>query len=203
MIIVAPKHTRLGVPWAVTPQTTWAIPGQDIAADPEFARRLAAAITGLQLDAVAHREEHAIEVQLPLLARLRAQSAIVGIAIGESDLPQCQRFAQELADFLRGEESPPLLVVSSDLNHYASDQENRRLDRIALDALATLDPAHLFRTIRDQDISMCGVLPAVIVMQTLRNLGRLSQCRELAYGTSADAGGSHERVVGYAGLLLG
>ena len=34
------------------------------------ARRLAAAIPGLQLDAAAHKEEHSIEVHLPLLARL-------------------------------------------------------------------------------------------------------------------------------------
>ena len=50
---------------------------------------------------------------------------------------------------------------------------------------------------------MCGMLPAVIVMESLRHLGQLTTCREIAYATSADAGGSSDRVVGYAGLLLG
>ena len=203
VIILAPKHTRLGMPWAVTPHSMWAIPGGQVAADPDLAQRLANAITGLKLDATAHRDEHAIEVQLPLLAHLAPGTAVVGIAIGDCDLAKCQQFARELAEFLRGEEPRPLLVVSSDLNHYAQDAENRRLDRIALDALATRDPAHVFHTIRDQDISMCGVLPAVIALETLQHLGELSRHEELTYATSADAGGSLERVVGYAGVLWG
>ena len=74
VIILAPKHTRLGTPWAVAPHETWAVPGQAVRSDPELARRLADAIPGLQLDAAAHKDEHAIEVQLPLLARLGAHN---------------------------------------------------------------------------------------------------------------------------------
>jgi AmmeMemoRadiSam system protein B len=202
VIVLAPKHTRLGTPWAVAPHDIWAIPGQEIRSDPELARRLAAAIPGLQLDAAAHKDEHAIEVQLPLLARLAPTASVVGIVIGDGDLEQCQRFAKHLADFLRAEDPRPLLVISSDLNHYAPGDENRRLDRIAIDALGRLDPAHLFTTVREQDISMCGMLPAAIVMESLRHLAQLTTCREVAYATSADAGGGSDRVVGYAGLLL-
>ena len=88
------------------------------------------------------------------------------------------------------------------MNHYATESENRRLDQIALDALHQLDPALLFQTVREHDISMCGLLPAVIVMETLRNLGALETCRQVAYATSADAGASQDRVVGYAGMLF-
>jgi AmmeMemoRadiSam system protein B len=49
---------------------------------------------------------------------------------------------------------------------------------------------------------MCGVLPAVIVMQSLRLLGGLTACERVAYATSADASGDARRVVGYAGVLL-
>ncbi|MHB0955351.1 MAG: AmmeMemoRadiSam system radical SAM enzyme [Pirellulaceae bacterium] len=202
VIVLAPKHTRLGTPWAVAPHDTWSLPGQGMAADPDWARRLAEAVPGLNLDAAAHKEEHAIEVLLPLLRHVAPHSCVIGITIGDGDLEQCQRFAQHLANVLRKEEPRPLLVISSDLNHYAAEVENRRLDRLAIDALASRDPAHLFRTVREHDISMCGMLPAVIVMQSLRNLGQLTQCREVAYGTSADAGGSADRVVGYVGMLL-
>jgi AmmeMemoRadiSam system radical SAM enzyme/AmmeMemoRadiSam system protein B/AmmeMemoRadiSam system protein A len=202
LIVLAPKHTRLGTPWAVAPHDTWAIPGREIPSDPDLARRLAAAIPGLQLDAAAHREEHAIEVQLPLLARLAPGAAVVGIVIGDGDLDQCRRCAQHLADFLRNESPRPLLVISTDLNHYAPVEENRRLDRLALDALKCLDPDQLYATVRDHDISMCGMLPATIVLETLRRLNQLSACCEIAYATSAEAGGSSDRVVGYGGMLL-
>jgi AmmeMemoRadiSam system protein B len=96
-----------------------------------------------------------------------------------------------------------LLLISSDMNHFATEEENRRLDQIALGAMESLDPARLLETVRRHDISMCGVLPAVIVMETLRQLGKLHRSERVAYGTSADVSGDTSRVVGYAGLLLG
>jgi hypothetical protein len=52
-------------------------------------------------------------------------------------------------------------------------------------------------------ISMCGVLPAVIVLHALRLLGRASEALRVSYGTSADVSGDTSRVVGYAGMLFG
>jgi AmmeMemoRadiSam system radical SAM enzyme/AmmeMemoRadiSam system protein B/AmmeMemoRadiSam system protein A len=202
VIIVAPKHTRAGAPWAVAPHHAWAVPGHEVPGDVDLARRLADAVADLQLDAAAHREEHAIEVQLPLLARLAPKTRVVGIVVAGCDLEHCRRFAQGLTDVLREEADPPLLVISSDMNHFAHEEENRRLDEIALHALSQLDPPQLLRTVRDHDISMCGVIPAVIVLETLRLWGGLSEYRQVAYATSADAGGSPDRVVGYAGVLF-
>ncbi len=70
VIVLCPKHTRLGVDWAVAPHQWWSTPGGQIASDPDLARQLAERVPGLQADAAAHQNEHAIEVQLPLLARL-------------------------------------------------------------------------------------------------------------------------------------
>ena len=50
---------------------------------------------------------------------------------------------------------------------------------------------------------MCGLGPALVVLETLRRLGRLHTARRVAYATSADAGGDTSRVVGYAGMLFG
>jgi AmmeMemoRadiSam system radical SAM enzyme/AmmeMemoRadiSam system protein B/AmmeMemoRadiSam system protein A len=203
VLVIGPKHTRLGVEWAVTPHETWALPGGDMACDPAFARRLAEGIDGLQLDAAAHQNEHAIEVELPLIRRLNPGAKVVGIAIGADDLPRCRAFAKQLAEVLRREASMPLLVISSDMNHFATDEENRRLDEMAIAAMETLDAERLYETVMRHQISMCGVLPAVIVMETLRELGRLRKCERVAYATSADVSGDTSRVVGYAGMLLG
>jgi AmmeMemoRadiSam system protein B/AmmeMemoRadiSam system protein A len=203
VLVIGPKHTRLGVDWAVTPHETWSLPGGDMHCDAALARRLSSGIPGLELDAAAHQNEHAVEVELPLIRRLAPRAKVVGIAIGAGDLARCRGFAQALAKVLRDEAAMPLLVISSDMNHFATDAENRRLDELALAALESLDAAALFETVMRHQISMCGVLPAVIVMETLRKLGRLTRCRRVAYGTSADVSGDKSRVVGYAGLLLG
>ncbi len=50
---------------------------------------------------------------------------------------------------------------------------------------------------------MCGMRPAAIVMETLRQLDGLRRCEVVGYTTSAEASGDTSRVVGYAGVLLG
>lgn len=203
VIVIGPKHTQLGVDWAVAPCRTWVLPGITVESDVDLARALCAAIDGLELDAGAHQGEHAIEVELPLLARLAPQAKVVGVAVGEADLEGCRRFASGLAGVLRGLEDPPLLLVSSDMNHYASDAENRRLDALALEALETGDAENLYNTVRENEISMCGVLPAVIVLETLHLLGRFSRAERVGYATTADVTSDTSRVVGYAGMLFG
>ena len=204
VIILCPKHRAGGNQWAVTHHRRWLLPDAQLDCDPELAQRLSVSIDHLELDNLAHINEHAIEVQLPILARLAPQTRVVGITIGGGDnLPALQRFASQLAGVLRDMPERPLLIISSDMNHFANDAENRILDRIALDAIETLDPAHVFQTIRLHRISMCGIYPCVIVMETLRQLGSLNRCELVGYATSADASGDKNRVVGYAGMLFG
>ena len=203
VIMIGPKHTPYGVEWAVAPHDVWQLPGITLRSDTQLARLLADRIEGLQLDAAAHAREHAIEVELPLLARLAPHAKVVGIAIGGGNLEQCRRFGQQLAAVISELPSAPLLLISSDMNHFASDIRNRELDELALTAMESLDPARLLDTVRSHNISMCGVLPAVIVMETLRCLNQLTHTERSGYATSADVSGDKTRVVGYAGMLLG
>jgi AmmeMemoRadiSam system protein B len=202
VIVIGPKHTPYGVDWAVDPHEAWSIPGARLASDPALARALVEGIPGLQFDAAAHRAEHAIEVELPFLARLAPEARVVGLALGGGSWERCRAFAEGLANVLGRLPSRPLILISSDMNHFATDSENRRLDAIALEAMERLDPEHLLATVREHDISMCGVLPAVIAMEALRRLGGLTRCERVAYATSAEVSGDPSRVVGYAGMLL-
>jgi AmmeMemoRadiSam system protein B len=200
VIVIGPKHTRNGVEWAVAPNKSWAIPGGEVAADPELAAQLVEAISGLKMDAAAHQGEHGIEVELPFLAKVNPQVKVVGIAIGGGSLAQCREFAAGLAKVLKKRDEETLLVISSDMNHYANDEDNRRLDEIAMKSLETLEPDQLFETVTGHGISMCGVLPAVIAMEAAKQLGGLQSAKRIAYATSADVSGDKSRVVGYCGM---
>ncbi len=116
VVILCPHHRPEGAAWAVAPWKRWLIPGGAVEADLELARRLADAVEGLQLDAEAHRAEHAIEVQLPLLAppgpggshrrHRRRRRRFAGIAairprVGGDDRERVP--AAALADFQRHE----------------------------------------------------------------------------------------------------
>jgi AmmeMemoRadiSam system protein B/AmmeMemoRadiSam system protein A len=202
VIVLCPKHCADGADWAVAPHRRWLFPGGEIAADPDLAHRLAAAVKGLHLDAASHWEEHAIEVQLPLLARLAPRARVTGIVVGRGVLDDLLKFAAQMAGVLKQLPRRPLLVVSSDMNHFADDAETRRLDRLALDAIETLDPRKVYETVHGRRISMCGAHPCVIVLETLRQLGALHRSELVGYATSAEANGMRDRVVGYAGMLF-
>ncbi len=202
VIVIGPKHTPNGLDWAIAPNRVWSFPGGQLESDLELARALVAAIPGLQFDAAAHQQEHGIEVELPIIHRLAPQTKIVGICVSGATLQRCDDFARGLASVLENFLDPPLLLISSDMNHYANDAETRRLDKLALAEFDRLNEDALFETCQANRISMCGLVPAVIVMKTLQKLGRLNRSIEVGYATSAEASGDTTRCVGYAGRLL-
>jgi AmmeMemoRadiSam system protein B len=89
------------------------------------------------------------------------------------------------------------------MNHFANDAETRRLDELALSALEKGDAEELHETVSENSISMCGVVPAMIVLETLRLLDASRKPTRVAYATTADVTGDPSRVVGYAGMLFG
>ena len=203
VIVIGPKHTQGGMDWAVAPHQTWALPGGGMESDFVLARQLCQAVPGLEMDAAAHQDEHGIEVELPLLARLNPAARVVGITIGHANPNDCWRIADGLANVLRERRERPLLLISSDMNHFATDAETRRLDGLALDALERREPAELYETVTRNGISMCGVLPAMIVLKTLGLMGNLTRSERVGYATTADTTKDSSRVVGYAGMLFG
>jgi AmmeMemoRadiSam system protein B len=202
VIVLSPKHTPYGAPWAVAPHDIWELPAREVASDPQIARDLAGAIAGMELDSEAHWREHGIEVELPFLSALAPHARVVGVVMGQASLAECKRFAQELHAFLAALGQRVLLVISSDLNHFAPEPENRRRDRIAIDAMLRLDPDALYHTVRENQVSMCGLLPAVTVLETLRLQAGLSRGELVGYTNSAEATGDTSRVVGYSSLLF-
>ena len=206
IVVFAPKHRREGANFAVSPHGKWDYRGGVIANDLEFANAFCAALPEFQQDAVAHRSEHSIEVELPILARHFPGAKVVGALIGSSSREELQGFARRFAAFLKDRDarglSRPLFVISSDMNHYANEETTRALDQMAMDAMETLDPDRLYEVVRKNRISMCGVLPAYFVLSTLRELGELTRATKVGYATSGEASGDYERVVGYAGYLF-
>jgi AmmeMemoRadiSam system radical SAM enzyme/AmmeMemoRadiSam system protein B/AmmeMemoRadiSam system protein A len=203
LLVVSPKHTKAGVNWSVCPFKTWQLSGKvSFESDRELAMQLAERIDALQLDAAAHQQEHGIEVQLPILERVAPQAKVIGLALHGGSWDDISTAAKQLAEFLQTLDEPPLLVISSDMNHYASDRENRRLDRLALNAMASGDPQQLIDVCQEHEISMCGLVPAALVMETLRQQGHALKVIEVDYATSGDVSGDRSQVVGYAGLLL-
>ncbi len=203
VLIIGPKHTADGVDWAVAPHDVWRLSADaSMAGNVELAHQIAESVPGMQLDAAAHAREHGTEVQLPILYRIAPSVRVAAIAMAGATVEELEQAAGALAELLQSLDKPPLLVISSDMNHFADDVENRRRDRIALAALQRNDPRELLQRCAEENISMCGQIPAALVLLTLQAMGRQVNYREIGYATSGDVSGDLSRVVGYAGVLF-
>jgi AmmeMemoRadiSam system protein B len=155
----------------------------------------------LEEDSAAHSREHSLEVQLPFLQVLRPDLQFVAICIGARDLELCREIGEAMAQLRSEEEEPPLLLASSDMNHYESRSVGRRKDELALARIEAVDPEGLFRTVLSEGISMCGFLPATPLLYAARKAG-VSAARVVARRDSGDETGDVSSVVGYAGVIL-
>jgi MEMO1 family protein len=77
----------------------------------------------------------------------------------------------------------------------------RTLDERALARFLALDARGLHETVRREDISMCGVVPATVMLAAARELGA-TRAELVRYANSGDATGDRESVVGYAGAVV-
>jgi AmmeMemoRadiSam system protein B len=99
------------------------------------------------------------------------------------------------------EKERPILLASSDMNHYESRRVGRAKDDLALARIEALDAEGLFHTVLDQSISMCGFLPATTVLFAAQVLGA-SRAEVVARRDSGDETGDDSSVVGYAGVVI-
>jgi AmmeMemoRadiSam system protein B len=200
-IIFCPNHTGVGAKAAVMVRGAWRMPWGEVPIDEELADRLLAASPLLTEDASAHRGEHSLEVQLPFLRRFRETFRFVPVALGNLSFSDCRTLGEAVARVAGEDALPPLLIASSDMSHYEPDGVARKKDGQAIDRILALDPEGLFRVVRSERISMCGVIPATVVLFASLALGAGS-ARLIQYSTSGDVSGDRGQVVGYAGLAL-
>ncbi len=200
-IILCPNHTGRGKPASLDPSDAWRTPLGEVPVDRRIAARLLELAPSLEEDSAAHAREHSLEVQLPFLQVRRPDVRFVPISIGAHDLDLCREIGEAVARAVSEEQDRPLILASSDMNHYESRRVGREKDERALARVQALDPEGLFATVLGGHISMCGVLPATTLLFAARQLGA-SGARVVARRDSGDETGDTSSVVGYAGVIV-
>lgn len=201
-IVVGPSHTGRWMPWSLMASGAYRTPLGDVPIDARCADTLRARCPFLEPDAWAQAGEHAIEVLVPFLQRRGPPDlTIVPVIMGSEDAEQRARLATALAQAVRMQEERVLLIASTDLSHYEPRARSAAKDRMILDRLLSLDGPGLLRVAREARALMCGDGAAACVLEAAAMLGARS-ARLAAYGTSADAGGDPDSVIGYAGVVI-
>jgi len=208
VFILAPSHRAALDRPALPSSTAFATPLGEVPVAVGIVADLAA--TGhFVVDDLAHRDEHAVEIQLPFLQEvLPPGTPIVPVLVPPLSPDRHQAAARALDRYRDGEH---LLLVSTDLTHYGqaygfvpfTDDIPRRLEELDTGALLRIlahDPAGLLRYGHDTGITMCGLAAAALALDD----GRPGQhhAELVDYTRSADREGEYSLSVSYAGVLI-
>jgi AmmeMemoRadiSam system protein B len=201
VILLGPNHHGLGENIAVSGADGWQTPLGMVPVASALRDRLVADIAAIKIDDQAHHHEHSLEVMVPFLQKRQPQIEIVPITLGHLSLDESLELGRNIAQVIAGWDEDVLLLASTDMNHFATAEESQQLDFMAITAMTSFDQRALYQIVRDNGISMCGVLPTVVVMEAAHNLGA-AECQLVDYAHSGQVNGDNSRVVGYAGLIL-
>jgi AmmeMemoRadiSam system protein B len=201
-IILCPNHSGMGEKCAITSQGSWTIPLGEVSLNEELADMIKSNCDLVEEDQSAHTFEHSLEVQLPFIYHLKEGFDFVPIALKNLSIEECKLLGNSIAKSAREYGKDVMLVASTDMTHYESDEVAREKDRLAIDKILQLDPQGLYTTVRNHGISMCGYIPTTVAMHCALQLG--AQFANLVkYATSGEVSGDYQQVVGYAGIYLG
>lgn len=190
IVVIGPSHHVYFEDISISMQDLYESPCGDIPIDTDYASRLQREF-GLGFVDQAHRLEHSTETQMPFIRHYDKSAKVVELIYGQADY---KRLSQ-IIDYILSD-SDNAVVISSDLSHFYTLEQARRLDEICLEGIDRLD-----NSILDRGCEACGITGIKAMVESAHRLGLSSTL--LDYRTSADASGDTGRVVGYLSAAFG
>lgn len=201
VLIIGPNHHGVGEAAALYPDGEWFTPLGVSAINSRLNALLLQHGRYLRNDTIAHKNEHSLEVQLPFIQYLCPDVTIAALCIGHGDYAPLREIGHGIAAAIREFGEEVLIVASSDMSHYESAESARQKDKMALERAVALDGKGLLEVCRSRGITMCGAVPATVMIEAALQLGA-SKAELVAYGTSGDVTGDNRQVVGYAAVTV-
>jgi AmmeMemoRadiSam system protein B len=201
VIILGPNHSGIGARVAIYREGEWVTPLGSVNINTTLAGLIMAKSPMVEEDTSAHHFEHSLEVQLPFLQYINPDVTIVPLCIGPCNYAACKSIGTGLAKAIKDYGKDVLIVASSDMTHYESADSARRKDQLAINEVLALNPEGLLNICRNEAVSMCGVIPATIMLIAALEFGA-THAKLVKYATSGDVTGDATQVVAYAAIAL-
>ena len=199
VIVIAPSHHARFSGVSVYDRGGFRTPLGVVPLDYDLIAALEKHDTRIRFLPEAHSLEHAVEIELPFLQVVMPGFKLVPLVMGEQDLKTCKWLAEAIADCIKNKSV--LLVASSDLSHFHSYDQAKRLDQVVLDRVAAFDPEGLVQSLDSGKCEACGGGPIAATMLAARQAGA-TRSRVLNSANSGDVTDDRSRVVGYMAAAL-
>lgn len=186
VVLVGPAHRVPVNGAALSTADHFKTPLGLVPTDKELTAQLAAQ-PGFVYNDKAHKDEHALEVQLPFLQKTLDRFTIVPLLYGRAEP---EKLAAALRPLLQRNDT--LLVISADLSHYLDSDTSRLLDNATAQMVASGQPLDPHQS--------CGATGINTAMLLAREEGLHPQLLDMA--NSGDATGVTDNVVGYASWMF-
>jgi AmmeMemoRadiSam system protein A/AmmeMemoRadiSam system protein B len=155
----------------------------------------------------AHRGEHSVQIELPLLQEVLGSFRLVPIVVGQLDVPTMQKMAAILCDHI---DEKTLVVASSDFTHYGRNfnyypfREDvaaniRKLDMGAIDLIKQKKLTSLVDYIAETGATICGRHAIGVLLAMLPDD---AQAYLLHYDTSGNKSDDYSSSVSYASIAF-
>ena len=198
VVIMGPNHTGYGSALALMNEGGWRTPLGDVEIDGETADQIAQETLLVDVDDLAHRFEHSIEVQLPFLQYLYGcEFKFVPVCFQLQDLSSALEVGNAVAKVLASKNA--VVIASSDMTHYEPQGNATAKDVAALKAVEAMNEKLFYSIIEKQNVTACGYGPIAAVIVSAKGLGA-KEAKLLCYKSSGDVTGDYSSVVGYAAL---
>src|SRR5574339_968175 len=140
--VIAPMHHPYFEPLITTAHDAYSTPLGDIPVDKDALRELDVVLKselGFGLSPVQHDPEHSLEIELPFLQRaLTSEWKLLPVMVRARESRVSQGLGKALAHVLRDKNF--VMVASTDLSHFYSQQTALTYDRAMLNEIESFNP---------------------------------------------------------------
>ena len=201
--VLSPMHQAYYEPLLTTAHDAYETPLGPVAVDTEMVTALDAflkADLGYGLTPVAYDREHSLEIELPFLQRaLVSDFKLLPVMVRVQSAKVSQQLGAALAQTLRGKHA--LIVASTDLSHFYSQDEAVAFDTEMLRRIESFSPEDIFCAEKEGKGFACGLGALVAALWAAKYLGG-ERVQVLRRATSGDVTGDYSSVVGYGAAVV-
>lgn len=145
-----------------------------------------------------HKQEHAIEVQIPFLQMIMDDFEIVPVVMGDQGKMYIDELAAKLAEAV---DENTVIVSSSDLSHYYPGNVASRMDSIVERDINNFDYTGLQENFEAGKCEACGAGTIIAMMKSADKLN-YRKSKVLFRCDSGDTTGDKNEVVGYLSAVV-
>ena len=201
VVVISPCHVDYFEFASIYDGDAYITPLGKMPVDKSMAKKLTTGDKRIRISSKGHitgmngRAEHSLEVQLPFIQMTLGNIPIVPIVLGTMNRNIIETLGQQLGKL--AETNNILIVASSDLSHYHSYSDCKKIDGEFIATLRQFDNEKLYKKLMSKSVEACGGGP-IIAMMIAAQQNNADQIEILHYANSGDVPfGDRSRVVGY------